>query len=67
MGAMLRAFEVKYMPQIAVKGQILADLMAKFTEELGNSKEGVRPKKAIRVEIVVVQCTWQLFMDGAAN
>ena len=36
--------------------------MVKFTEELGNSKERVRPEKVVHVEIVVVQCTWQLFM-----
>ena len=42
-GAMLEAFDVKYMPQTA--------------EELGNSEEGVNPKKAVRVETVVVHRT----------
>lgn len=64
---MLRAFDVNYMPRTAVKGQVLADLVAKLTKELGNSKEGVRPEEAVRVETVVVQCTWQLFVDGTAN
>lgn len=64
---MLGAFDVKYMPRTTVKGQVLADLVAKFTVELGNSKEGVRPKEAVRVETIVVHCTWQLFVDGAAN
>ena len=50
---MLEAFDVKYMPQTA--------------EELGNLEEGVNPKKAVRVETVVVHRTWQLFVDGAAN
>ena len=50
-----------------MKGQILTDLVAKFIEELGNSEEEVRPKEAMLVEMVVVQCTWQLFVDGAAN
>ena len=64
---MLGAFDVKYMPRIAVKGQVLVDLVAKFIVELGNSKEGVRPEEAVRVETIVVHCTWQLFVDGAAN
>lgn len=66
-GAMLGAFNVKYMPRTAVKGQVLADLVAKFTEELGNSEKGVRLEEAVRVETIVVHCTWQLFVDGAAN
>lgn len=64
---MLGAFDVKYMPRTAVKGQVLADLVAKFTVELGNSKEGVRPEEVVCVETIVVHCTWQLFVDGAAN
>jgi len=55
------------MPRTAVKGQVLADLVAKFTKELRNLEEGVRLEEAVYVEIVVVQCTWQLFVDGVAN
>ena len=29
---MLRAFAIKYMPRIAIKGQVLVNLAAKFTE-----------------------------------
>ena len=28
----LGAFDIKYMPQTSVKGQVLAELIAKFTE-----------------------------------
>ena len=31
-GTILGAFDIKYMPYISIKGQILADLVAKFTE-----------------------------------
>ena len=31
-GTILGAFDIKYMPRTSVKGQILADLMAEFTE-----------------------------------
>jgi len=29
-----RAFDIKYMPRTSIKGQVLADLVAKFTEPL---------------------------------
>jgi len=56
-GAMLGAFDVKYMPRIAVKGQVLADLVAKFTEELGSSEVGERLEGLVHLEMVVAQCT----------
>ena len=31
-GTILGAFDIKYMPCTSVKGQVLADLVAKFTE-----------------------------------
>ena len=31
-GTILGAFDIKYMPHISVKGQVLADLVAEFTE-----------------------------------
>ena len=31
-GTILRAFDIKYMPRISVKGQVLADLVAEFIE-----------------------------------
>ena len=31
-GTILGAFDIKYMPRTSVKGQVLADLVAKFTE-----------------------------------
>ena len=32
MGTVLEAFDIKNMPRTSVKGQVLADLMAEFTE-----------------------------------
>ena len=37
-GAMLRAFDIKYMPRMAIKGQILTDLVAEFTMEFVENK-----------------------------
>ena len=31
-GTILEAFDIKYMPRTSIKGQVLADLVAKFTE-----------------------------------
>ena len=39
LGTILGAFDIKYMPRTSVKGQVLADLVAKFTETLGEEKE----------------------------
>lgn len=50
-----------------MKGQILADLVVEFTEELGGSEEVRRPKEAVRVGSVVVHQAWQLFVDGVTN
>lgn len=57
MGSLLGAFDVKYMPRIAVKGQVLVDLVAEFTEKLGSSKVGERPEGLVHVETVIAQCT----------
>ena len=31
-GTILRVFDIKYMPRTSIKGQVLADLVAEFTE-----------------------------------
>ena len=31
-GTILKAFDIKYMPRTSIKGQVLADLVAEFTE-----------------------------------
>ena len=33
-GTILGAFDIKYLPRTSIKGQVLADLVAKFTEPL---------------------------------
>ena len=56
-GTMLDTFDIKYLPQMAVKGQILAHLVAKFTEELGSSdfKRLRRPEEVMGVSSVATQ------------
>ena len=52
---MLDAFDITYLPQTTVKGQILADLVADFTKKLGDSEEGAKPEEAVGVGSVEVQ------------
>ena len=38
LGTMLRSFDIKYFPQTAVKGQVLTDFIAEFTEDVGGDE-----------------------------
>ena len=68
-GTILGAFDIKYMPRTSVKGQVLVDLVAEFTEpeieELpsnGNMDERL-------VGMISQYClpTWEVHVDGASN
>ena len=48
-GTILRAFDIKYMPCTSIKGQVLADLVAKFTEPL---VEELKPEENIDGKLV---------------
>ena len=68
-GTILRAFDIKYMPRISIKGQVLADLVAELAEcleemDVENHNMGERS-----VGVISVQCPmpWELYVDGAAN
>ena len=68
-GMILGAFDIKYMPRISIKGQVLADLAAEFVEcpeeiERENQKLGERS-----ISVVSIQCPMpsELYVDGAAN
>ena len=52
-----------------MKGQVLADLVVEFTEELDqpDSQEVGMPKKGVKVKTISSQRTWELFVDRAAN
>ena len=57
------------MPRTFVKGQVLADLVAKFAEcpeEIDVEQHGMDEKS---VGIISVQCStpWEVYVDGAAN
>ena len=50
---MLGAFDIKYLPRMAMKGQILVDLVAIFTKELGDSRGVGKPKEVVRMSSMV--------------
>ena len=68
-GTILGAFDIRYMPRTAVKGQVLANLIAEFVEP--TPEGGGKPLNPDRNLIGTVSqqkppC-WKAHIDGAAN
>ena len=68
-GIILGAFDIKYMSRIFIKGQVLADLVAEFTEsplEEEVEKQGMNGKS---VDLISLQepLSQKVYVDGAAN
>ena len=68
-GTILGAFDIKYMSRTSIKGQILADLVAEFTEPkieklppVGNMDE-----KLVGTISQYRLPTWEVYVDGALN
>ena len=68
-GTILGAFDIKYMPRTSIKGQVLANLVAEFTEleieELLSS--GNMDEKLIGTISQYCIPTWEVYVDGASN
>ena len=62
-------FDIKYLPWTAIKGQVLADLVAEFTEgaEGGEYKECDRVGREVMVILASPSPYWELYVDEAAN
>lgn len=62
---MLRVFDIRFRPHTTIKGQILVDLVAEFIEELDqvNLEEARTPEEEVRMNLVLAQQTWYLFVD----
>ena len=68
-GTILGAFDIKYMSRTSIKGQILADLVAEFTEPkieklppVGNMDE-----KLVGMIFQYRLPTWEVYVDGTSN
>ena len=68
-GTILGAFDIKYMPRTSIKGQVLADLVAEFTEGLAENESEAHRMDEKSVGLVMVQkpLQWKVYVDGAAN
>ena len=70
-GTILGAFDIRYMPRTAVKGQVLADLVAEFAEPTAEGKEvSVLLGVGERVSSTVSPhglTWWKAYIDGASN
>ena len=65
----LGAFDIKYMPQTSIKGQVLADLVAEFAEppiETPIEQHG-REGKPIDMASAPKPPCWRMYVDDAAN
>ena len=66
---LLGAFDIKYMPRTSVKGQVLADLIAKFTEppvEAVADEENMDGKSVGTISAQGAS-RWKVYVNGAAN
>ena len=68
-GKILGAFDIKYMPLTSVKGKILVDLVAEFTEpkieELPS--KGNMDEKLVSTISQYCLPTWEIHVDGTSN
>ena len=65
----LGAFDIKYMPQTSIKGQVLADLIAEFAEppiEIVIEQRSAEGKSVGVISTPKPPC-WKVYVDGAAN
>ena len=69
MGQILGAFDIKYIPRISVKGQVLADLVAKFAEfpEKIDVKQYGMDKKSVGLISTQDTSSWKVYVDESAN
>ena len=65
----LRAFDIKYMPRTSVKGQVLVDLVAKFTKSPQEEEVESQGTEGKSVGMISLQerLSWRVYVDGAAN
>ena len=68
-GTILKTFDIKYIPRTSIKGQVLVDLVAEFTEleieelpSIGNMNE-----KLVGTISQYRLPTWEVYVDGVSN
>lgn len=65
----LGEFDIKYLPHIVIKGQVLADLVVEFTKypDGAIAEEGELMGVQVTTIIVLGQPMWKLYVNRVAN
>ena len=68
-GTIIGAFEIKYMPRTSIKGQVLIDLVAEFTESQVEEEDEEYSSRGNQVQAISQQgpSPWKLYVDGVEN
>ena len=68
-GMILGAFDIKYMPRTSIKGQVLVDLVAEFTEAPVEERVEEQNIDGKLVGVISVEelLSWKVYVDGVAN
>ena len=68
-GTVLEGFDIKYMPRTSVKGQVLMDLVAKFTETPLEETLMTQNMDGKLVGTISLQkpLSWEVYINGVAN
>ena len=68
-GTILGAFDIKYMPRTSIKGQVLANLVANFTESPLEDRMEKQDMDGKSIRLVSLQepLSWKVYVDGASN
>ena len=68
-GTILRAFDIKYMTRTSVKGQVITDLVAEFTEASAEERIEEQNMDGKSVGVISIQeyFLWKVYVDGAMN
>ena len=64
MGNQMGAYDVKYMPWTAIKGQVLANFVVEFVEGVPEEENVVMGRL---VWSAIVASSWKVYTDGASN
>ena len=68
-GTILGAFDIKYIPSISVKGQVLVDLVAEFAKSPYEKGVDTQHMDEKSVDTISLQepLVWKVYVDGATN
>ena len=68
-GTILGAFDIKYMPRTSIKGQVLTDLVAKFTKPPVEELKAIENMDKRLVGTISKHgfSLWEVYVDGASN